>query len=180
MNNLIFITGNENKLREAKQILRVEIVSENLDLREIQDVDLEGVIKDKLMHAYKLIKKPVMVEDTGLFLSALNGFPGALVKQLLSRVGREGIVKLLEGFDDKSVVAKCAVGFTKDGKDLKVFIGEIEGNIVKPRGESGFGWDPIFQPKGYDKTFAEMRSEEKNVISHRCKALKKFKEYLNR
>ncbi|MDP2908892.1 MAG: non-canonical purine NTP pyrophosphatase, partial [Nanoarchaeota archaeon] len=89
------------------------------------------------------------------------------------------IVKLLEGFDDKNVVAKCAVGFTKDGKDLKIFIGEAEGLIVSPRGESGFGWDPIFQPKGYNKTFAEMRSEEKNIISHRCKALKKFKDYLN-
>ncbi len=179
MNNIIFITGNENKLREAKQILEVEIVSEKLDIREIQDVDLGEVIKDKLMHAYKLIKKPVMVEDTGLFLNALNGFPGALIKQLLGRVGREGIVKLLEGFDDKSVVAKCAVGFTKDGKDLKVFIGEAEGLIVSPRGESGFGWDPIFQPEGYDKTFAEMGSEEKNSISHRFKALKKFKDYLN-
>ncbi|MDP2908019.1 MAG: RdgB/HAM1 family non-canonical purine NTP pyrophosphatase [Nanoarchaeota archaeon] len=180
MNNIIFITGNENKLREAKQILGVEIVSKNLDIKEIQDVDLEEVIKDKLMHAYKLIKKPVMVEDTGLFLNALNGFPGALIKQLLGRVGREGIVKLLEGFDDKNVVAKCAVGFTKDGKDLKVFIGEAEGLIVNPRGESGFGWDPIFQPKGYNKTFAEMSGEEKNSISHRCKALKKFKEYLKK
>lgn len=180
MNNIIFITGNENKLREAKQILGVEIVSENLDIREIQDVDLEEVIKDKLRNAYKRIKKPVMVEDTGLFLNALNGFPGALIKQLLGRVGREGIVKLLKGFDDKTVVAKCAVGFTKDGKDLKVFIGEAEGLIVSPRGESGFGWDPIFQPKGYEKTFAEMNSEEKNAISHRYKALKKFKEYLNR
>ena len=180
MNNIIFITGNENKLREAKQILGIEMVSKNLDIKEIQDVDLGEVIKDKLMHAYKLIKKPVMVEDTGLFLNALNGFPGALVKQLLGRVGREGIVKLLEGFDDKSVIAKCAVGFTKDGKDLKVFIGEAEGLIVSPRGESGFGWDPIFQPKGHDKTFAEMSSEEKNSISHRYKALKKFKEYLKK
>lgn len=176
---MIFITGNENKLREAIQILGVEMVSKNIDIKEIQDVDLEEVIRDKIRNAYKLIKKPVMVEDTGLFLNALNGFPGALIKQLLGRVGREGIVKLLKGFDDKSVVAKCAVGFTKDGKDLKVFIGEAEGLIVSPRGESGFGWDPIFQPKGYEKTFAEMNSEEKNAISHRYKALKKFKWYLD-
>lgn len=178
MNNIIFITGNEHKVREARQILGVDIVSKNLDIKEIQDVDLEGVIKDKLRNAYKLTKSPVMVEDTGLFLNALNGFPGALIKQLLGRIGRDGIVKVLEGFNDKSVIAKCAVGFTKDGKDLKVFIGEAEGLIVSPRGESGFGWDPIFQPKGYEKTFAEMSSEEKNNISHRYKALKKFKEYL--
>lgn len=179
MKDIIFITGNENKLREAKQILGIGIVSKNLDIKEIQDVDLEGVIKDKLRNAYKLIKKPVMVEDTGLFLKALNGFPGALIKLLLSRIGREGIVKLLKEFDDKDVVAKCAVGFTKDGKDLKVFIGEAEGLIVNPKGESGFGWDPIFQPKGYEKTFAEMSSEKKNSISHRFKALKKFKDYLD-
>ncbi len=179
MKDIVFITGNENKLREARQILGVDIVSKKLDLREVQGVDLEEVIEDKLSHAYKILKKPVMVEDTGLFLKALNGFPGALIKLLLDRVGREGVVKVLEGFDDKEVVAKCAVGFTSDGKDLKVFIGEIEGLIVSPCGESGFGWDPIFQPKGYDKTFAEMSAEEKNGISHRCKALKKFKDYLD-
>jgi len=178
MKDIIFITGNENKLREAQQILGIEIVSKNLEIKEIQDVDLEEVVKNKLRSAYKLTKNPVMVEDTGLFINALNGFPGALIKHLLGRVGREGIVKVLEGFDDKSVVAKCAVGFTKDGKDLKVFVGESEGLIVSPRGESGFGWDPIFQPEGYDKTFAEMSNEEKNSISHRFKALKKFKDYL--
>ncbi len=180
MKDIIFITGNENKLREAKQILGIEIVSKNLELREIQGVDLEDVIKDKLSHGYEILKKPVMVEDTGLFFNALNGFPGALIKMLLVRCGRDGIVKVLEGFEDKAATAKCAVGFTKDGKDLKVFIGEVKGQIVRQRGESGFGWDPIFQPDGYDKTFAEMDSEEKNAISHRFQALKKFKDYIRK
>ncbi|MBL7100922.1 MAG: RdgB/HAM1 family non-canonical purine NTP pyrophosphatase [Nanoarchaeota archaeon] len=178
MKDIVFITGNENKLREAKQILGVNIISESLDLMELQAVDLEDVIKDKLRHGYDLLNKPVMVEDTGLFLNALNGFPGALIKMLLERAGREGIVNVLKGFRDNTVIAKCAIGFTGDGKALKVFIGDIKGRIVEPRGESGFGWDPIFQPEGFDKTFAEMSSEEKNAISHRFKALKKFKEFL--
>lgn len=178
MKDITFITGNKNKLREATQILDVDIVSQELDLREIQDVDLEKVVEEKLMHGYEMLKKPVMVEDTGLFFNALNGFPGALIKLLIERIGREGIVKMLKGFEDKTATAKCAVGFTKDGKDLKIFIGKIEGEIVNPKGVSGFGWDPIFQPKGYDKTFAEMNSEEKNAISHRFKALEKFKDFL--
>lgn len=178
MKGIVFITGNKNKLREAMQILDVGIVSQNLDLREPQAVDLEKVVKEKLVHGYEMLKKPVMVEDTGLFFNALNGFPGALIKLLIERIGREGIVKMLKGFEDKTAIAKCAVGFTKDGKGLKVFIGEIEGEIVNPKGVSGFGWDPIFQPKGHDKTFAEMNSEEKNAISHRFKALEKFKDFL--
>lgn len=178
MKEIVFITGNEHKLREARQILGVDIVSEKLDLRELQAVDLEDVIEEKLKHGYEILKKPVIVEDTGLFFNALEGFPGALIKMLVDRVDRESIVNILKGFEDKSATAKCAVGFTKDGKDLKVFIGEFKGKIVGPRGESGFGWDPIFQPDGYDKTFAEMSTEEKNAISHRFKALKKFKEFL--
>lgn len=178
MKNIIFITGNKNKLREAMQILNADIVSQKLDLREPQAVDLEGVIKEKLKHGYEILKKPVMVEDTGLFFNALNGFPGALIKLLIERIGGEGIVKMLKGFGDKTATAKCAVGFTKDGQDLKVFIGKIEGEIVNPKGVSGFGWDPIFQPKGFDKTFAEMGAEEKNAVSHRFKALEKFKDFL--
>ena len=178
MDNVTFITGNENKVREAKQILSINLVSEKLDLRELQAVELEDVIEEKLRHGYEILKKPVMVEDAGLFFNALNGFPGALIKMLIERAGREGIVNILKNFKDKTAVAKCAVGYTKDGKDLKVFIGEVKGKIVEPRGESGFGWDPIFQPEGYDKSFAEMSAEEKNSISHRFKALKKFKEFL--
>jgi len=179
MKDIVFITGNENKVREAKQILNKDIISENLDLRELQAVDLEDVIEEKLKHGYDILKKPVMVEDTGLFLNALKGFPGALIKMLLERIGRQGIVKILQGFEDKGVIAKCAVGFTSDGKDIKVFIGEVKGKIVEPKGESGFGWDPIFQPDGFDKTFAEMGAEEKNAISHRFKAFKKLGDYLN-
>ncbi len=179
MKEIVFITGNENKLREARQILGIDMVSEKLDLRELQAVDLEDVIEEKLKHGYEILKRPVMVEDTGLFFNALHGFPGALIKMLLDKVGREGVVKVLDGFEDKSGVAKCAIGFTEDGKGLKVFIGEVKGQIVEPRGESNFGWDPIFQPEGYDKTFAEMSAEEKNAISHRFKALKKFKDFLS-
>lgn len=178
MKGIVFITGNEHKLREAKQILGVDIISQRLDLKEIQDVDLENVIKEKLVNGYEQLNKSVMVEDTGLFLNALQGFPGALIKMLITRIGREGIVRILKDFDDKTAVAKCAVGFTNDGKDIQIFVGSIEGTIVEPRGESGFGWDPVFQPKGYDKTFAEMGAEEKNIISHRFKALKKFKKFL--
>ncbi len=180
MEEIIFITSNENKLKEARSILPdIKIISKKIDLLEIQSVQLEDVIKEKLKYGFQQIKKPIIVEDTGLFFNGLNGFPGALIKMLLDSVGCEGCFKIINAFEDKSAIAKCAVGFTSDGKDLKVFIGEIKGTIVNPKGSSNFGWDPIFQPEGLDKTFAEMNPEEKNAISHRYKALKKFKEFLN-
>lgn len=180
MKEIIFVTSNENKLREAKQLLSIDIISKNIDLRELQSVNIEGVIEEKLKHGYQILKKPIIVEDTGLFFDALHGFPGALIKMLIDRVGRDGIVKILKDFKDKTATAKCAIGFTEDGKDFKVFIGEVQGRIVSPRGESGFGWDPIFQPENFIKTFAEMSSEEKNAISPRSKAFKEFKNFLER
>lgn len=88
---------------------------------------------------------------------------------------------MLEGFEDKSAYAQCILSFTlgKD-RDIRTFVGSVDGEIVAPKGQGNFGWDQIFQPLGYDKTFAEMDRTEKNKISHRFKAFREFKAYLNR
>ncbi len=170
-----FATGNENKLREFNQILGLELEQIDLDLLEPQGIAVLEIVKEKARDAYEKTGKPVLVEDTGLEFSAWNGLPGALIKWFLDSVGNEGILKMMVKEDDRQAKAKTAVGFY-DGKKCHVFLGEVEGEIpTEIRGVSGFGWDPIFIPDGYQKSFAEMESSEKNEVSMRKLALEKLK-----
>jgi inosine triphosphate pyrophosphatase len=100
-------------------------------------------------------------------------------KPFLEKIGRAGLYNMVKSFEDHSAYAQCIYAYceNKDSEPV-LFVGQCEGEIVEPRGENQFGWDPIFQPKGYTETFAEMDVEEKNKISHRSKALAKFKDFL--
>jgi len=121
----------------------------------------------------------VLVEDTCLCFNALKGLPGPYIKWFLEKLGHEGLNKLLYGFEDKSAFALCTFSLSwGPGHDPIVFSGKTDGKIVEARGPKDFGWDPIFQPDGYDQTFAEMSKETKNSISHRRRALNKVREYL--
>lgn len=174
---IYFVTGNPNKVREASNILGFELKQVSIDLHEIQEVKIECVVKHKAKLAFEKVKKPVIVEDTGLSFKAFNDYPGALIKWMCDYLGNEKICKILSSFD-KTAVGKCAVCFY-DGNKTHVFIGEVKGKITsRPKGNNNFGWDPIFVPEGYNKTFAQMSLEEKNKISHRGKAWKKLKEFL--
>ena len=183
---LLFITGNPNKLREARQILKgFDIESKDIEIPEIQEVNEQVIVEEKIRQALKLLDSEVFVENTSLCFDALNGLPGPLVKWFLKSVGRRGLVDMLSAYDNKTAYAKCYVGYgmpAKEGSKEKilVFEGSVKGRIVEPTGESKFGWDPIFLPDGYDKTFAQMTEEEKNKISHRRLALEKFKKYLDK
>ncbi|MCC7570089.1 RdgB/HAM1 family non-canonical purine NTP pyrophosphatase [Candidatus Micrarchaeota archaeon] len=178
MEIIYLVTSNKNKVNEVKKIFDRKIETADLEIREIQSLEVEEVVKEKAKQAFEILKKTVITEDTGLYLDELNGFPGALIKWVLQTSGRQGICNLIK--DNRTAVAKCSICFY-DGKEMKVFTGKVKGKITeKPRGESSFGWDPVFQPEGYDKTFAEMSMEEKNKISHRKKALEKLKIYLKR
>lgn len=179
MNKLVFVTGNKDKLAEAKSILsNFQIDSVVLDIPEFQG-NRDVVVKEKARLAAKKLGMSCFVDDTSLCFNALKSLPGIYIKEFLEKLGREGLVKLLSGFEDKSAEAVCMIGFCAPGKDPVCFEGITEGNIVSPRGDK-FGWDPIFQPFGYKKTFAEMSKEEKNKISHRKKALQKFKKFLDK
>lgn len=174
-----FATGNQNKLREFNQILGFKLKQIDLDLLEPQAIDVCQVVKEKSKDAFEKTGKPVLVEDTGLEFTAWNGLPGALIKWFLDNVGNEGILKMMFGEENRQAKAKTAVGFY-DGKKYHVFVGEVDGEIpLNIRGEGGFGWDPIFMPKGFSKTFAEMNSNEKNQVSMRKMALKELKKFLN-
>ncbi len=174
---IYFITGNKGKLEEAKSILN-DIEGLDIDLPEIQDLDAHKVIQAKLIEALKTQTGEFIIEDVSLYCEALNGLPGPLIKWFLKTVGNEGIYKMVSAFGNSSVEAKAIIGYADGKGGTQYFEGVVKGSIVASRGE-GFGWDPIFQPEGYDKTFGEMTAEEKNKISMRKIALEKLKQHLN-
>jgi len=177
---IYFISGNKKKVEEFTSILgsSFSIEARHFDLPELQG-EPEFIAISKCKLAFKEIGEPVIVEDTCLCFNALNGLPGPYIKWFLEKLKHEGLNKLLSGFEDKTAYAQCifSIAWNADEEPL-TFIGKTDGKIVPPRGPPDFGWDPIFQPDGYEQTYAEMPKELKNSISHRGKALEKLTAYL--
>jgi non-canonical purine NTP pyrophosphatase (RdgB/HAM1 family) len=172
---IIFVTGNSGKVCEAERILGASLKQAVLDLEEIQEIAVEPVVQKKALQAYTILHEPVLVEDTGFYIQAWNGLPGALIKWFLKALGTEGLCRLMRGERDRRVTAVTFFGYY-NGSDYHSFAGEVAGVIPQtPRGTGGFGWDPIFQPLGGEKTFAEMMPEEKDRISMRRQALEKLR-----
>ena len=171
-----FVTGNKNKVREAGDILGVALEQVEVGgIFEMQTQDIEELVNHKCQQAYDLLNCPVLVEDSGLLFNAWNGLPGALVKWFEYSVGCEGMLKMLQPFEDRDAIAVCCFAI-HEGKNIRIARGEIEGTIAtKIRGGNGFGWDVIFIPDGCQRTFAEMLPGDKNAISHRKKALENLK-----
>lgn len=176
---MYFITGNKNKFKEAQAILP-EVEQLDIDLPEIQEIDSHEIIKAKLETALAHAQGECIVEDTSFYLDCLNGLPGPLIKWFLMAVGKEGLMDITRKFNNDKASAKTMIGYARNKEEIYFFEGIIEGRVVSPRGDSGFGWDPIFLPNGHERTFAEMNTEEKNEISMRRIALNKLKEFLTR
>ncbi len=172
-----FVSGNPDKIREAREIIAgiIDPVDPG-ELVEIQTSDVLKLVTHKARQAYELVGGAVIVEDSGLFFKAWNGLPGALVKWFEISVGCEGMVKMLSSFDNRTATALSCIAL-HDGKDVKIAQGRVQGHItMRPMGDNGFGWDTIFIPEGYNRTFAQMNPEEKNAISHRRRAFEALKE----
>jgi XTP/dITP diphosphohydrolase len=182
---VFFATGNIHKFDEARSILTgLDIAVGMLRVKdvEIQSDSLAEIAKSSALDAFKRCHLPIIVEDAGLFIDALKGFPGAYAAQAYKTVGNKGLLKLMKGVEDRKAVFRSAIAYCdSEAKAPVVFEGEAEGEITLDErsgsGESGFGFDPIFQPSGSAKTFAEMTLEEKNGFSHRAKAVRKFAEW---
>lgn len=155
-----------------------KVESKNIDLPEFQG-EPDEISEEKCKVAAREIGGPVIVEDTCLCFSALGDLPGPYIKWFLKKLGPEGLYRLLTGWEDKSAYALCTFAYStgKLEDPVILFRGKTMGKIVEPRGPRNFGWDPCFQPDGFEQTYAEMPSEIKNSISHRGKALKSLKEY---
>ncbi|XP_030350738.1 inosine triphosphate pyrophosphatase isoform X2 [Strigops habroptila] len=128
-----------------------------------------------------LVQGPVIVEDTCLCFNALGGLPGPYIKWFLEKLKPEGLYKLLAGFEDKSAYALCTFAFSTGNPEepVKLFKGQTHGLIVEPRGPRDFGWDPCFQPDGYNQTYAELPKAVKNSISHRYRALSELSAFFH-
>lgn len=131
---------------------------------------MEEVLRAKARHAWGTVQRPVIVEETGLELAALNGFPGPLVKWMLEAAGADGIARTAIALGDPRAKAVCLLMWT-DGKRSVVVRGETAGDLVlPPRGGNGFGWDPVFRPNGESLTYGELTDEDKDRLGHRGKA----------
>ena len=178
METITFITGNSSKVNLLKQYLDFPVTHKSLDLVEVQSLDLATIIEHKAKEAYRQVGGPVLVEDTSLRFLALGRLPGPLIKWFLMELGTDGLCRLLDNYADRSAVAEVLYGLY-DGRSFQTFSGTVEGAIApSPRGSGGFGWDPIFVPAGFDKTWAVMKDEEVRADSMRRIALRKLEAYL--
>lgn len=175
---LYFITGNKGKFEEVKAVIP-EVEQLDIDLPEIQNIDPQKIIEAKLSSAFEHHEGAFIVEDGSFTLKGMAGLPGPLIKWFWKAIGGDGIVKLSKTFGTEAE-AKVIFGYATDKDNIQYFEGIIEGNVVEPGGDKGFGWDPIFQPNGYKKTFGEMELEEKNSFSMRRIAVEKLKEALQK
>ena len=178
LRDAVLVSGNPGKLAEARRLSGVELQAAAIDLPEIQSLDIREVLRAKALEAYRILQRPLVVDETALELEALNGFPGVLVKWMLVAVGAEGIARTAASLDNPRATARCALLYYST--DREIFAeGTTGGHLVHlPRGDAGFGWDPIFQPDGSDKTYAELSGPEKDRISHRGHAWRRLKRLL--
>ena len=182
---LIFVTSNEHKYEEAEKLAEkfdIDIKRRNIPYIEVQADNLEEVVKPSAQQACKLAGEPCFVEDAGLFIDSLNGFPGPYSSYVFETLGNRGILKLMKGTENKRGEFRSAIGYCEPGEKPQVFKGKVVGTISEEiRGERGFGYDPIFMPeRGEGGTFAEMSTEMKNNLSHRAEAIEKFVKWYRR
>jgi len=180
-----FVTGNVHKFHEARAVLsRYNIATAmlNVEAVEIQDDDIKTIAKTSALDAAHNSDLPVFVEDAGLFIKALNGFPGPYSSYAYRTIGTRGILKLMEKVGQRHAYFQSVVAFCNHDEKAEplCFEGKAYGKLTyEERGSQGFGFDPIFQPVEAEngKTFAKMTPEEKNRYSHRAQALQKFAEW---
>ena len=212
---LRYVTTNPGKVREAEQYLTAGSVQQlNFDYTEIQANTLGPIAARGAREAYRHAGEPVLVDDAGLFIESLDGFPGPYSAFVEETLGIDRVHEIAAALDDPRAAFRCVLGYcdgdgfaaspdpvdrgdrgaaaaagpnsdepdaaggdtgASDALPVKLFEGYVPGRIVSPRGDGGFGYDPIFEHDG--TTFAEMNTERKNALSHRGRALAKFAEW---
>ena len=190
MRKLLFATNNKHKLEEARKILEgmVEILSLadiecNDDIPETANT-LEGNALIKARYIKEKYGYDCFADDTGLLVEALDGAPGVYSARYAGeecnpQKNMEKLLDELDGIEQRRAAFITCVALTLRGSE-HIFMGEIAGEITKePKGNAGFGYDPVFKPFGYDKTFAELGDDVKNSISHRARAMEKLAKFLN-
>jgi XTP/dITP diphosphohydrolase len=185
---VFFATNNINKFHEARAVLneyRIATGMLRVKTLEIQSDDLQEIAETSVIEAFGKCNLPVIVEDAGLFIEALKGFPGPYAAYVYKTVGNEGLLQLMRNVEDRRANFQSAIAYCSSEKRVPIcFTGKTAGEITRKArtgdGKSGFGFDPIFRPAKSRRTFAEMSTTEKNECSHRAKALRRFAEWYER
>lgn len=173
MTPFVLVTGNPHKLAEAERILGRPLDHAALDLPEVQSLDLAAVAAAKADEAWRRLGRPLVVEESGLDLAALGGFPGPLVRWMLDAAGAEGIARTALALGDPRAVARCTLLLRRDPAgegDVLVEAASAGRLVLPPRGAGGFGWDPVFVAEGEERTNAELPAAEKDRVSPRGRA----------
>ncbi len=176
---LIFVTSNSHKFGEVREIAArrgINVARKNIRYAEIQADELEEIALLSVSEVCDQLQTPCFVEDAGLFVSALRGFPGPYSNYVFRTIGNRGLLKLMTREEDRRAEFRSAVGFCAPGKKPKIFLGKAIGAIANSeKGNMGFGFDPIFiHQDGGGRTFAELSRLEKNALSHRARAIGSF------
>ncbi len=173
------VTHNAHKFEEMKKIVP-ELEMVNMEYPEIQADTLEEVIDFAMEYLRGMLDGRFIIDDSGLFIESLNNFPGVYSAYVARSIGNGGILKLMKNVENRRAYFKTVIGVNVDGVTYKL-VGICHGHIaMEERGTNGFGYDPIFIPEGYEKTFAEMSTEEKNRVSHRGRAMRKLAAFIER
>lgn len=178
MENITFASTNQNKFLEVQSILSTRNISvdfSQIHLVEIQSDSLEEIAREKAKTAFAKVGRQVIVEDDGLFIDSLGGFPGQCSSFVFRTIGNDGILKLLAGSAKRSAYFRSLIAFY-NGITLSISDGRVDGRISDRITEGGWGYDPIFVPDGTNLTFAELK-KNKNEYSHRKRALEKFAQW---
>jgi XTP/dITP diphosphohydrolase len=179
LQQVTFVSTNKNKFLEAQAILAplgISVEFVKLALLEIQSDSLEEIAKEKARDAFARVGRPVIIEDDGLFIHSLNGFPGQYSSFVFKTIGNEGILKLLDKSDKRSAEFRSLIVYF-DGRVMSVSEGRVPGKIADAVSDGGWGYDPIFIPEGSSLTFAQLK-DQKNKFSHRKKGLEAFAKWL--
>lgn len=182
---IFFATNNIHKFNEARHVLaeyKIAVGMLRIKSLEIQSERLEEIAEASVIDAFEKCGLPIIVEDAGLFVNALNGFPGPFAAYVFRTIGNEGLLKLMQNIKNRKARFESVIAYLSlDLRYPKYFKGEVRGDIVteeKRRKENlGFGFDPIFKPSHASETFAEMSISEKNSFSHRAEAFRAFADW---
>lgn len=174
----VLITGNEQKIKEFRLILGDSFGVLKAEKPELRSDDPGEIVRVAAKTFSEKLNKAVVVEDSGLFIAALKGFPGTCTKYVCERIGNRGILKLMKGKQNRECSYKSAIGYCEPKKEPVCFLGVEEGKISEEeRGKKGWGQDPIFIPKGKNRTYGEIRKKG-DVNSFRKEAIEKLKDFL--
>ncbi|MDO9538278.1 MAG: XTP/dITP diphosphatase [Thermoplasmata archaeon] len=181
---ILFETGNQGKLKEVQAIfgaLGHEVEQLKDEYPEIQADTLEEVVVAGLEWLWNKHKMPIIIDDSGIFIHSLKGFPGVYSAYVFKTLGCPGILKQMEGIDERKAEFKCCAGYVDSEGKITTTSGVCQGRIISEmRGSGGFGYDPIFVPESHEETFAQMDLEEKNTLSHRGRAFRSLAETMGK